>query len=514
MHPILLLVGLLAGATCHAAGVVVGVDIAGAPVARTAAPSLSEHGDLVVFSSYESSLVPGDTNAGFDHPNGTTGYDVFVRNRNTCTTERVSLTATGGEIHGDSSSPSMSPDGRFVAFVSDGNNIVPESPLFLDQVYLRDRLAATTELISITSGGDLADGRSSKPRVSADGRFVAFTSYATNLVPGDVNGNGVDSGSDVFLRDRILGTTQRLSIDTSGSGQAGESGLPAISADGRFVVFGSSAPLISGDPYVGLGLYLHDREAGALTRLNATTERANVVLHGPAAISGDGCIVVFAGELGDESGLWRYDCQSAASRLALPDVAQFSPLSTDGTKVAVVSSGDLRLHLHDFTTGTTTLVPDAPAPVLFEPLALAGNGEVSGTAQPVTVYGPAPAVPSACEAGDVACNPSLPPVELAGCILAHLFRLAGCDGGSRLPASFGEALGVAQDTVSIAHATLPAPRHETRRVVRQALRSVKRVRRQLRMRATRSSLQADCWLMLRQLLRDVSVQLQAARRSG
>jgi Tol biopolymer transport system component len=216
--------------------------------------SISADGRYVLFWGDASNLVPGDTNL---RP------DVFLRDRLAGTTELVSVGAGG--VHGnlESEYPLMSPDARFVVFTSRSSNFVPGDTNDKFDVFLRDRQAGTTELVSVSSGGTLGDGDSFGPSVSADGRYVAFMSGATNLVPGDVNGI-----TDVFLRDRQLGTTVLVSRSTNGILGNDASEAPTISADGRFIAFDSySTNLVAGDTNGSVDEFLYDRTATNFTSL-------------------------------------------------------------------------------------------------------------------------------------------------------------------------------------------------------------------------------------------------------
>src|SRR5215216_1236671 len=127
-----------------------------------------------------------------------------------------------------------------------------------------------TELVSQSSSGVEGDQDSELPAISADGRYVAFVSFAENLVPGDTN-----QSADVFVRDRVLGTTERVSVSSSGREADGNNGLlnlmggPSISADGRFVAFSSDATnLVSGDRNNNPDVFVHDRVTGETTRVS------------------------------------------------------------------------------------------------------------------------------------------------------------------------------------------------------------------------------------------------------
>src|SRR5439155_1190150 len=139
-------------------------------------------------------------------------YDVFVHDRLTGTTERVSVDSAGTQGNSDSVDASISADGRFVAFYSSANNLVPGDTNGAEDVFVHDRLTGTTERVSVDSAGTQGNSESFLPSISADGRFVAFYSDATNLVPGDTNGF-----EDVFVHDRLTGATERVSVASAGT---------------------------------------------------------------------------------------------------------------------------------------------------------------------------------------------------------------------------------------------------------------------------------------------------------
>src|SRR5262245_12493552 len=146
-------------------------------------------------------------------------------------TELVSASSAGVQGDQDSELPAVSADSRFVAFVSLSDNLVPGDTNAATDVFVRDRVLGTTERVSVSSHGRQGDGNSGfldlmgGPSISRDGRFVAFSSEATNLVHGDSNGT-----ADVFVRDRLLGTTTRVSVASDGTQASGTE--PAISGDG------------------------------------------------------------------------------------------------------------------------------------------------------------------------------------------------------------------------------------------------------------------------------------------
>src|SRR5437762_758323 len=195
--------------------------------------ALSADGRFVAFDSAATDLVAGDTNG---------VSDVFVHDRQTGTTERVSVASGGAQGNGSSGligfafPPALSADGRFVAFVSAATDLVAGDTNGVSDVFVHDRQTGTTERVSVASGGAQGNGNSggffAVPALSAAGRFVAFQSAATNLVAGDTNGT-----TDVFVHDRQTCTTERMSVASGGAQGNGVSAGPALSADGRVVAF-------------------------------------------------------------------------------------------------------------------------------------------------------------------------------------------------------------------------------------------------------------------------------------
>ncbi|MEG3843435.1 DUF4347 domain-containing protein, partial [Microcoleus sp. herbarium14] len=154
---------------------------------------------------------------------------------------RVSVDSNGNQSEGDPGAffdLSISRDGRYVVFASADSKLVKDDTNRARDIFLRDTVNSTTTLISVNS-----NGYSLYPSISADGRYVSFESAATNLVNGDTNGQ-----LDIFLRDTVKNTTSRISVDSNGNQGNGESGASSISADGRYVAFASKASnLASGD---------------------------------------------------------------------------------------------------------------------------------------------------------------------------------------------------------------------------------------------------------------------------
>lgn len=233
----------------------VSVDAAGNQAAGYAgSAAVSADGNIVVFGSISDALVAGDDND---------VEDIFVRNRAAGTTTRVSVRSGGGQANGDSFDPAVSANGRYVAFWSWADNLTDEDTGGMPGVFVHDRQSGKTELISIAAGGGAADGESTMPALSTDGRYVVFESTATNLISGDDDG-----AADVFIHDRQAKTTALLSVGPEGAGN-GPSARPAITPDGRYVVFHSEADNLVEDDGNGVSdVFLIDRTGGAPARVS------------------------------------------------------------------------------------------------------------------------------------------------------------------------------------------------------------------------------------------------------
>jgi Tol biopolymer transport system component len=243
---------------------------------------ISGDGRYVGFYSGADNLLANDTN-GVD--------DVFVHDRATGQTTRVSLTSSGLQANGGSWISAMSPDARFVVFASEATNLVAGDTNGVLDVYLRDRLLNTTELVSTSSAGQLGDCDSGWASITPDGRFVAFLSCATNLVAGDTNGV-----SDVFLRDRSTGATTRVSVSSSGTESNGETFDALLSDDGRYVLYTSVASnLVPGDTNDGWDVFVRDVQLGTTSMVSQSSSGIPGNLESfSGALSGDGRYATFA----------------------------------------------------------------------------------------------------------------------------------------------------------------------------------------------------------------------------
>jgi Tol biopolymer transport system component len=225
-------------------------------------------------------------------PGDTNGKaDVFVRDRFLGITTRVSVDSSGAQVFGHSRTPVISADGRFVAFTSEALTLVPNDTNGKIDVFEHDMLTGATRRVSVDSSGHEANGSTLLgllPAISGDGRYVAFDSDASNLVPGDTNG-----ATDAFVHDRLTGTTLRVSVDSNGNQAAlGVYIGVAISADGRWVGFGSgSLDLGSAFP----GTFVRDMVTGSTTLVSVSSNgtQADAYSGSPGAISDDGRFIAF-----------------------------------------------------------------------------------------------------------------------------------------------------------------------------------------------------------------------------
>jgi hypothetical protein len=330
---------------------------------------LSADGRYVVFWSGANNLVAGDTND---------WEDLFLRDIQTGQTTRISVSSSGAQADNSSYLPAISGDGRYIAFNSDATNLVSGDTNGFTDVFLHDRQTGTTTRISLSPSGAQANGISdSYVAISSNGRYIAFNSEATNLVSGDTNGV-----TDVFVYDRMAGMTERVSLDSNEvQGNAG-SFSPSISADGRFVAFSSGASnLVSGDANARTDIFVRDRQTGETSRVSLNSSGVEADRGATdAAISGDGRFVTFSSEAtnllpgGEEPygypHVYLHDRQTGATTLASIDVdgyqmvgwAENPDISADGRFVAFDFDdrgdgiGFNAIYIHDRLTGTTTRV--------------------------------------------------------------------------------------------------------------------------------------------------------------
>ena len=243
--------------------------------------TISADGQHIAFVSAADNLVRDDTNQ---------LWDIFVYHQGTRTTERVSISADAQQSDNNSAYPSISADGRYVVFASFATNLVPQQTNDVIQIFVRDRELGTTEIVSSGVDGAVGDNDSTETTISADGRFIAFRSVATNLVSNDSNGH-----QDIFVHDQETGQTELVSVSSTSVQSDRPSVFFDLSSDGRFVVFTSEATnLVPEDTNGAENVFLHDR-------LETTTDIiSNLSINDPPAlassqpsVSADGRFIAF-----------------------------------------------------------------------------------------------------------------------------------------------------------------------------------------------------------------------------
>lgn len=243
--------------------------------------ALSDDGRFVAFTSQADNLLaPGtDTNA---------NQDAFVRDLATSTTTRVSVATGGGQASGSSGSPSLSDDARYVAFSSTAENLVAGDTNNRTDVFLHDRSTGTTTRISTSSSGTQGNNTSWRQMISGNGRFIVFDSSSTNLVTGDTN-----AANDVFVRDRITGVTERVSFLPSGLQFPCGASWGSISDDGRYVAFQASPCIFPGMPVPGQNIFVRDRTLGTTTLVGHGSSSEVPIDNQLPIINGNGNFVLF-----------------------------------------------------------------------------------------------------------------------------------------------------------------------------------------------------------------------------
>jgi len=300
-------------------------------------------------------------------PDDTNGRaDIFARNRQTRAIEKITQASDGGGANANSTLPALSANGRFVAFVSEASNLVNGDTNAANDVFVYDRVAGTTARVSVSSSGEQSQGESflltfDEPAINANGRIVAFSSRATNLVPG-----ASTSTVRVYVHDRQTGATTLQSVTPKGNGGAG----PKLSADGRYLVFATSDG----------NVYLRDLQAQTTTRLSTGLSGAqpNADSNYPN-ISASGRYIVFSSNASnlvpnDDNNLadvFLYDRETGAvSRVTdtqgINDGPVTPTVSADGRFVAYQDSYFPQIYLKDRVTGVTTVVASGQ-PVFWWP---------------------------------------------------------------------------------------------------------------------------------------------------
>lgn len=314
--------------------------------------AVSRRGRYVAFVSQASNLFEGDDNA---------SSDVFLYNGTRITP--VSVSSGGADADGASYAPDISSDGRTVTFVSEAGNLAAKGDdNGLPDVFVYDRVSGRTRRASSAPGAIDGNGASMEPSISGDGRYVAFTSKASNLVDADTN-----RSADVFVTDTRSWILERVSRAPENANGDDQSRQPAISGDGRYVAFSSRASnLVEGDTNGQTDIFVHDRATGSTTRVSRGMdgEQSNGRSTSPA-ISGSGRRVAFVSSAnnlvpGDDNrrtDVFVHDLDDASTTLVSTgaqqanDVSLAPAISGDGTRVAFVSAASNLLERQESATG-------------------------------------------------------------------------------------------------------------------------------------------------------------------
>ena len=247
-------------------------------------PVLSADGSIIAFESEATNLVTDDTND---------QSDIFVHDMNTGITTRVSVKSNGDQaVGGGCYDPAISADGNLVVWHSFKSDLVPMDGNGLADIFLHNRTTGVTTRLSTDTGGGDANGNSEWARISDNGNIVVYSSRADDIVTGDTNGV-----SDVFVHVIANGITTRVSVDSMGNeATTGDSREPDVSADGQYVVFLSYAPdLVAGDTNGRGDIFRHDRQTGTTIRVNVRADGSQA-LYGDGddpVISDDGMRVAW-----------------------------------------------------------------------------------------------------------------------------------------------------------------------------------------------------------------------------
>lgn len=368
----------------------VGTNDAGFGVSSTTVPSMSSDGHVVAFESGDDNVVPGD---------GNSDSDVFALVSTNSSAELVSAhdsslaSVTPNGLSGITAT-SLSSNGRYLAWFSDADNIVPGDTNGFRDVFVRDLVAGTDVLVSMNTNGVSGGGISSDPSISGDGRYVAFTSSA-----GDLVANGSGSEQNVYIRDWQVGTTALVSVSTDGihPGNA-NSYSPTISADGRYVLFHSLASSLASGSFTGENLFVRDLQTGITYALTSSTYSFPIGVYA-AAMTPDGRYVAFWG-YNSGAGVNVYVWNTALAAIIYTNSPPVSPtsfstisISPNGQKLACSAGTTGGLYTMDLSSNTASTIQSSGgflAP--FAGLQFSGDGRfltyaMSPTADsPTNVY--------------------------------------------------------------------------------------------------------------------------------
>jgi hypothetical protein len=288
--------------------------------------------------------------------------EIYVHDRQTGQATLASVASDGSRSDEGGRDPALSAEDRYVVFTSDSWNLTPSDGNYLDDIFVHDRQTGATERVSNGPAGDAGNGNSFNSSLSADGRFVAFASDSSDLVPNDTNDE-----TDIFVHDRETGQTIRVSVDSTGAqsdapgSYHSKRGACSISGDARFVVFASDAPnLVPADTNGAFDVFVHDLSTSQTTRVSVDSDgnQANADSWF-AVVSTEGQFVAFA---------------SSATNLAGPldgtlKAAFVHDRDADGNGVFDETCAGCRR-----TSRVDVNLEPAAGPSWIESLAVSGNG--------------------------------------------------------------------------------------------------------------------------------------------
>ncbi len=297
------------------------------PDGDSAFGALSANERYVVCTSFATNLLPGDTNG---------VGDAYVLDQQTGVMTRATLAWNGAEPTWDAFSRGVSDNGRFVVFECEDDALVQNDANSTQDIFVRDTLTNTTQLVSMSTAGSSGSGYSDGGKISADGRYVVFNSQASDLILADTNGF-----TDVFLRDLQLGTTTRVSVSATGIEANGDSMDVSMSPDARWIAFASAATNLAPGANAGGGIYLVDRTNGQVVNAARSTsgQSTNGWCSNPK-LSGDGRYVAFQSFA---TNLDPLDTDNAESDNFLRDVqlgvTRIVSIATNGSQGSAPSTG-------------------------------------------------------------------------------------------------------------------------------------------------------------------------------
>ncbi|MCB2188336.1 MAG: hypothetical protein KQJ78_18100 [Deltaproteobacteria bacterium] len=247
-------------------------------------PAISADGRYVVFVTDHPDAAPGDTN---------TYYDVFVWDRDTGATERVSLSSGGAQGDADCYHADITDDGRYVVFSSQAGNLVTGDTGGFTDIFLRDRQTGQTTRVSVSTTGEAGNSHSDDPHVTGDGRYLVYRSLATNLA-----GAKTDANWQIFFHDLTTAETSGISVRLDGTLDGNSAFTPRVTEDGRYVSFDSFSPnLVTGDTNGQTDVFLRDRQTGATSLVSlASGGTQGDGLSGGGDLSADGSTLAYHSE--------------------------------------------------------------------------------------------------------------------------------------------------------------------------------------------------------------------------